>query len=94
MNDLGPDGNLAGDDDVPNAEVKRFQKEYNAVSRSGRIGLLTPSKSMGGLDPDGLVGACTLNAISLIVEELSREGIGVNNFQEAVKAATDRGFKP
>lgn len=94
MNDLGPDGNLAGGDDVPNSEAKRFQNEYNAVSRSGRIGLLIPSKKMGGLDPDGLVGPCTLNAISLVVEELSREGVGVNNFQEAVEAAKERGFKP
>lgn len=94
MNDLGPDGNLAGGDDVPSSEVKRFQNEYNAVSSSGRIGLLTPSKKMGGLDPDGLVGPCTLNAISLVVEELSREGVGVNNFQEAVEAAKERGFKP
>jgi len=94
MNDLGPDGNLAGDDDVPNSEVKRFQNEYNAVSRSGRVGLLTPSKKMGGLDPDGLVGPCTLNAISLIVEELARDGVGVSNFQEAVQAAKERGFKP
>jgi hypothetical protein len=67
MNDLGPDGKL-GNDDVPNSEVRRFQKDYNTVSRWG--GFL-PKSTMGGLDEDGMVGPCTLNGLKLVFENIT-----------------------
>jgi len=67
MNDLGPDGKL-GNDDIPNAEARRFQKNYNTVSRWG--GYL-PKSTMGGLDEDGMVGPCTLNALKLAFENIT-----------------------
>jgi hypothetical protein len=80
MNDLGPDASgkvagdegfdagsaLGGDNDVPNPEVKRFQKNYNAVSRWKNF-----TSGMGGLDEDGLVGPCTLNGIRLVLDNLA-----------------------
>lgn len=65
MNALGPNGMLGGDDDVPNPEVTRFQRDYNAVSKDKQF-----LASMGGLDPDGLVGPCTLNALKLVLDNL------------------------
>jgi len=67
MNDPGPDADLGGGDDIPNDEVRRFQREYNAVSRSG---VFLPKTTMGGLDEDGFVGPCTLNGMRLIDENL------------------------
>jgi hypothetical protein len=83
MNALGPNAELGGDDDVPNEEVRRFQKEYNAVSRQG-----TFLSGMGGLDRDGLVGPCTLNGIKYVVDNL-----GENDWQTLVDAADSAGFK-
>lgn len=62
MNDLGPDGKL-GEDDVPNEEVRRFQKDYNAVSKKRNV-----AANMGGLDTDGMVGPCSLNALKYIYD--------------------------
>jgi len=83
MNDLGPDGDLAGGDDIPNEEVRRFQKEYNAVSRWG--GFLS---GMGGVDRDGMVGPCTVNGMKYILDNL-----GDRNWQSLVTAAKQDGFK-
>lgn len=66
MNQLGPDASLGGGDDVPNPEVTRFQRDYNAVSKWKQF-----MAGMGGLDPDGLVGPCTLNAIKLVLDNLA-----------------------
>lgn len=65
MNQLGPNAALGGGDDVPNPEVTRFQRDYNAVSKWKQF-----MGNMGGLDPDGLVGPCTLNAIKLVLDNL------------------------
>lgn len=67
MNAVGPDGKLGGGDDIPNPEVRRFQADYNAVSRKGNF-----LPSMGGLDTDGKVGPCTLNALHLVILEQER----------------------
>lgn len=58
MNDLGPDGQLGGGDDLPNDAVRQFQVEYNVVSAKGLLGPMG-----GGLAMDGFVGPCTLSAI-------------------------------
>lgn len=63
MNRLGPDGELGGGDDVLNPEVRRFQKDYNKVSRAGKF-----LPDMGGLDEDGLVGPCTLNGLKVVLD--------------------------
>lgn len=92
MNELGPDASLGGGDDVPNEQVRSFQKDYNAVSRSGKFGESAPRQKMGGLDPDGFVGPCTLNALRFI--ELELEAKGIDDWQDVVQAAKDRGFTP
>lgn len=68
MNQLGPDDELGGGDDVPNPEVSRFQSDYNSVSRWGKF--LT---GMGGLDVDGKVGPCTVNALKYVLDNLGNE---------------------
>jgi len=68
MNDPGPNAELGGGDDIPNSEVKRFQKDYNKVSRAGKF---TPGVKMGGLWEDGLVGPCTLNGLKYVMDNLS-----------------------
>ena len=83
MNALGPDGALGGSDDVPNEQVRRFQKEYNAVSRWKKF--LT---GMGGLDRDGFVGACTVNGLKYIIDN-----IGEQDWQAIVASANADGFK-
>jgi hypothetical protein len=65
MNDLGTDGKLGGDDDIPNPEVTRFQKNYNAVSRTKIF-----AEKMGGLWEDGKVGPCTLNGLKYVMDNL------------------------
>lgn len=85
MNDPGPDGVLGGYDDVPNAAVRRFQEDYNAVSAWG--GFL-PTAVMGGLDMDGLVGPCTLNALKLISDNL---GPG-QSWENSLAAAWEAGY--
>lgn len=77
MNHPGADGELGGEPDVPNEEVRRFQRDYNAVSRSGQF-----VGTMGGLDMDGLVGPCTLNALKLVLDNL-----GDRDWPDVVAAA-------
>lgn len=84
MNDPGPDAALGGGDDVPNAEVSRFQREYNAVSRWG--GFLS---NMGGLDVDGFVGPCTLNGLKVLLDN-----VGEDDWQSFVSQARSAGFRP
>jgi len=62
MNDPGGDRKLGGGDDVPNSEVRRFQSDYNAVSRSGLLG-----SNMGGLWQDGMLGVNTLNGLRYVL---------------------------
>lgn len=83
MNDPGPNAQLGGEDDIPNEEVRRFQREYNAVSRWK--GFLD---SMGGLDRDGFVGPCVLNGIKYILDNL-----GDRDWQSIVAAAKAAGFQ-
>lgn len=68
MNDPGAPGDglgAAGEvPDLPSEEVRRFQKDYNRASRAKFLA------DMGGLDEDGFVGPCTLNAIVYVRENL------------------------
>lgn len=63
MNDLGPDGQLGGGDDIPNPEVAQFQRDYNEHSRRGHLG-----PGAGGLDVDGFVGPCTVNGLQHAID--------------------------
>lgn len=83
MNDPGPNAQMGGEDDIPSEEVRRFQKEYNAVSRWG--GFLS---GMGGLDRDGFVGPCVLNGMKYILDNL-----GDRSWQNLVAAAKADGFE-
>lgn len=65
MNDPGGDRKLGGGDDVANSEVRRFQSDYNAVSRAGLLG-----RSMGGLDQDGMLGVNTLNGLKYVLDNV------------------------
>lgn len=85
MNDPGADGKLGGNDDLPNEEVRRFQKEYNAVSRSK----VFAGPEMGGLYPDGFVGPKTLNGLKFV-----KDNIGARAWSDVVKEAGNKGFKP
>lgn len=69
MNKLGADNALGGGDDVSNPEVVRFQNDYNKVSKRGEF-----APKMGGLDPDGLVGPCTLNGMKYVLDNLGSNG--------------------
>jgi len=55
-------GKVGGGDDKPNETVRRFQKEYNIVSRLNKAEKLYPD-NLGGLATDGYVGPQTLNAL-------------------------------
>lgn len=48
----------------PSAIVKRFQEDYNLVSRAEGA-----DAGMGGLHMDGVAGPCTLNAIKFLMDE-------------------------
>ena len=85
MNDPGKDGVLGGNDDLPNEEVRRFQKEYNAVSRSRTLA----GPEMGGLFPDGFVGPKTLNGLKFV-----KDNLGARAWSDAVKEAGNKGYKP
>jgi len=84
LNDLGPDGSLGGGDDLSNETVRRFQKDYNAVSRSKLF-----ASGMGGLDPDGYVGPHTLNALKFI-----KDNLGGKTWLDVVRDAANKGFRP
>lgn len=62
MNALGPDGQLGGGDDVASPAVAKFQDDYNFASGRGLLG-----GSAGGLETDGFVGPCTLNALENVM---------------------------
>lgn len=62
MNELGPDGELGGEDDIPNPAVEAFQNDYNGAAAAGVLGV-----QAGGLDRDGLVGPCTLNGLEVVL---------------------------
>ena len=55
----GPDGVLGTFDADPDPEVRQFQLDYNQASRSKWIG-----SDGGGIEPDGLMGTCTMAAMS------------------------------
>lgn len=55
----GPDAQLGTYDADPDPEVRQFQLDYNQASRSRWIG-----SNGGGITPDGLMGKCTMAAIS------------------------------
>ncbi len=84
MNALGEDEQLGGGDDIPNEEVRRFQKNYNTVSRWG--GFL-PKSTMGGLDQDGKVGPCTLNGLKLAFDNISDK-----DWPELIAEAKNAGY--
>jgi hypothetical protein len=85
MNALGGDQALGGNDDLPNPEVKRFQNEYNAVSRWGGH-----RSGMGGLAPDGFVGPCTINGLKYAIIDADT----TESWQEIVAKAKAAGFNP
>lgn len=99
MNILGPKGNveltnidktkgkLGGGDDVPNATVKKFQHEYNMVSRLNKAEKLY-AQSMGGLDEDGYVGPYTLNGLRYAVDNLP----GGKTWNDLLLMATNKGI--
>lgn len=68
-NEDGTTGWSGGNDDVPSAIVKRFQGDYNTVSRLNKAENIY-SQKMGGLNTDGLVGGYTLNGLRYAVEGL------------------------
>lgn len=68
-NQDGSKGKLGGNDDQPNAIVRKFQGDYNKVSRLSKADKIY-SQNMGGLDEDGLVGPLTLNGLRFAVEGL------------------------
>lgn len=82
MNDPGPDAALGGGDDVPNAEVANFQKDYNRGSRRK----LFPN--MGGLWEDGFVGPCTLNGVKYVMEQLSKAGSSPDQWKALARGET------
>lgn len=55
----GPDQQLGTFDADVDPEVRQFQLDYNHASRSRWLG-----NNAGGLEPDGLMGQCTMAAIS------------------------------
>lgn len=69
VNEDGSVGKLGGDDDSPSETVRKFQKEYNTVSRLNKADKIY-SQNMGGLATDGLVGPYTLNALRYANEGL------------------------
>lgn len=81
MNILGPKGSvemknidgtlgkLGGQDDKSDATVKKFQHDYNVVSRLNKAEKIY-AQSMGGLSEDGFVGPYVLNALRYAKEGL------------------------
>lgn len=75
MNDPGPDGALGGGDDVPNEEVRSYQRDYNRASRANVF------PSMGGLWEDGLVGPCSLNGAKYVMAQLAEAGVSLEQWK-------------
>jgi len=67
----GDPGKIGGGDDKPDETVRKFQKEYNIVSRLNKAEKLYPD-NMGGLNTDGFVGPQTLNALRYANEKLPK----------------------
>lgn len=87
VNTDGSKGKLGGGDDDPNATVKRFQHEYNMVSRLNKADKIY-SQSMGGLDEDGMVGPYTLNGL-----RYAKEGLpGGKTWNDLLLMATNKGI--
>lgn len=83
-NESGSTGKLGGGDDKPNEIVRKFQKEYNAVSQAKKFG---GGQKMGGLAPDGLVGPLTLNGLRFVSENL-----GAKLWPDVVAEAKSAGY--
>lgn len=67
----GDPGKIGGGDDKPDETVRKFQREYNIVSRLNKAEKLYPD-NMGGLNTDGFVGPQTLNALRYANEKLPK----------------------
>lgn len=65
----GTKGKLGGGDDKPDSIVRKFQREYNLVSRLNKAEKIF-SQSLGGLDEDGFVGPYVLNALRYLKEAM------------------------
>lgn len=99
MNILGPEGSvsminydqtagkLGGGDDLPSADVRTFQHDYNVVSRLNSAEKIFPM-SMGGLYEDGLVGPYTLNALRYVKEALP----GGKKWSDLIAMANTKGI--
>lgn len=83
-NESGTSGRTGGLDDKPSAIVKKFQGDYNAVSKAKNF-----VSGMGTVDKDGLVGPYTLNALRYVTEKL-----GGKHWPDVVKEAGMKGFSP
>jgi len=74
-------GKLGGEDDQKSAVVKKFQIDYNIVSRAR-----TFTTGMGNVSEDGLVGPYTLNAMRYATQKL-----GGKHWPDVVKEAKAKG---
>ena len=83
-NESGTTGKTGGYDDKPSAVVKKFQSDYNAVSKAKNF-----VSGMGSLDEDGIVGYYTLNGLRYVTESL-----GGKHWPDIVKEAGMKGFSP
>lgn len=63
--------------------AKQFQEDYNLVSRSGEF-----RPNMGGVAMDGLVGPCTLTALSYVLTAPGEKG--PYNFATIARAERER----
>ncbi len=75
-------GKLGGKDDKKSPVVKKFQIDYNIVSKAKMF-----ASGMGRLSEDGLVGGFTLNAMRYATEKL-----GGKYWPDVVKEAKGKGF--
>ena len=73
---------LGGKDDKKSPIVKKFQIDYNIVSKAKMF-----VSGMGRLSEDGLVGGYTLNAMRYATEKL-----GGKHWPDVVKEAKGKGF--
>lgn len=87
-NSDGTMGKLGGDDDQPNQVVRKFQNDYNRVSRLNRAEKFTPG-SMGGLATDGAVGPYTLNGLRHAKEVAAAAG---RSWDDLLLMATNKGI--
>lgn len=83
-NQDGTIGRLGGNDDESNDTVRKFQNDYNAVSRCKEL-----SGVSGGLAPDGLVGYFSLNGL-----RAAHDSLGAKTWQDVLKTCANKGFTP